>query len=71
LGSDKVEIVGGADRIVTRKDALALLAGEAESVTWIITLSLATVSVGVPLIWPVLLVRVKPEGKEPAVTCQV
>ena len=70
FGSEVVEIRGCVLAIVRVKLALAVCAGDPESVTLKVS-GAATASVGVPLICPVAAFKLKPLGRVPDVNCQV
>jgi hypothetical protein len=70
-GSEDVPITRGAGVTVKVRFAVAVCAGEPESVAWNTRGVALTAGVGVPLIRPDDALRVRPAGKVPEVNCQV
>ena len=71
FGSDVVVIPNGGLLIVSVKLALAVCAGDPESVTLNVSGVAFAAAVGVPLIWPVAAFKLKPLGRVPEVNCHV
>ena len=71
FGSDDVVILNAAVEIVRLKLALAVCAGEPESVTLKVSGVAATTTDGVPEMVPEDASKFNPAGREPAVSCQL
>jgi hypothetical protein len=70
LGRDSVVIDRVYDKMLKTRATVAVCVGELESVTWNIT-ELASGSVGVPAITPVMPFSANPSGSLPEITVQV